>query len=159
MRRWFQIWRLFFHCFFFIISSSFGTSGRLSFMIVAFPMYLQLHVCLSTVKSSVFICNRLRYATACFILLCMLKNTSQHDILSLILSMPNFRRHLSSAFFISTNSLGKAFICKVDRLNVKQSRSRWDGSLSRLIWIYAVCKSLLLSPVAVKDFIIEHRDS
>ena len=24
-------------------------------------------------------------------------------------------------------------------------------SLSRLIWIYAVCKSLLLSPVAVKE--------
>ena len=43
------------------------------------------------------------------------------------------------------------FICIVERLNVKQRRSRWDGSLSRLIWIYAVCKSLLLSPVAVKE--------
>ena len=64
--------------------------------------------------------------------------------------MPNFRRHLSSAFYFN-KSLGKTFICKVVRLNVKQRRSRWDGLLSRLIWIYAVCKSLLSSPVAVKE--------
>ena len=85
--------------------------------------------------------------------------------------MPNFRRHLSSVFFFfffffllffffffvfyfNKLSLGKTFICKTDRLNVKQRRSRWDGSLSRLIWIYAVCKSLLLSPVAVKELIL-----
>ena len=53
-------------------------------------------------------------------------------------------------FYCSKLLLGKLFIC-IDRLNVKQHRSRWDGSLSRLIWIYAVCKSLLLSPVAVKE--------
>ena len=54
------------------------------------------------------------------------------------LSMPNFRRHLSSAFFFffffffffNELSLRKKFICKVERLNVKQHRSRWDGSLS-----------------------------
>ena len=74
----------------------------------------------------------------------------------LTLSAPNFRRHLSSAFFFfflllffyfNKLSLGKTFICKVERLNVKQRRSR----LSRLIWIYVVCKSLLLPPVAVKE--------
>ena len=43
-------------------------------------------------------------------------------------------------------------------LNVKQGRSRWDGSLSRLIWIYAVCKSLSLSPVAVKELMKKYTD-
>ena len=52
-------------------------------------------------------------------------------------------------FFILTNY--RLYICKVERLTVQQGRSRWDGSLSRLIWIYAVCKSQLLSPVAVKE--------
>ena len=70
---------------------------------------------------------------------------------ALTLSVPNFRRHLSSAFYFNKPSLGKTFICIVERLNVKQLRSRWDGSLCRLIWIYAVCKRLLLSPVAVKE--------
>ena len=56
-------------------------------------------------------------------------------------------------FYLNKLSFGKTFICKVERLNVKQRRSRWDGSMSRLIWIYAVCKSLLLSPVAVKELI------
>ena len=37
------------------------------------------------------------------------------------------------------------------KLTVKQRRSRWDGSLSSLIWIYAVCESLLWSPVALKE--------
>ena len=55
-------------------------------------------------------------------------------------------------FFFYFNKLlfWKTFICKVERLNVKQRRSRWDGSLSRLIWIYAVCKSLSLC-LAVKE--------
>ena len=41
------------------------------------------------------------------------------------LLLPNFRRHLSSAFFFNFNKLsfGK-FICEVERLNVKQRRSR-----------------------------------
>ena len=43
--------------------------------------------------------------------------------------------------YFNKPSFGKTFICKVERPNVKQRRSRWDGSLSRLIWIYAVCKS------------------
>ena len=69
----------------------------------------------------------------------------------LTLSVPNFQQHLSSAFFFYFNKISfwKTVICKVERLNVKQCRSRWDGSLSRLIWIYPVCKSLLLPPVAV----------
>ena len=67
-------------------------------------------------------------------------------------SASNFRQHLSSAFSFYFNKLsfGKMSICKVERLNVKQRRSRWDGSLNRLIWIYAVCKSLLLSPPTKK---------
>ena len=32
-------------------------------------------------------------------------------------------------FFFNKLSPGKKFICKVERLNVKQRRSRWDGSL------------------------------
>ena len=44
-------------------------------------------------------------------------------------------------YYFNKLSFGKTFICKVERLNVKQRRSRWDGSLSRLFWIYAVCKS------------------
>ena len=70
----------------------------------------------------------------------------------LTLSVPNFRRQIVVCFFYFYKlSLGKTFICTLDRLNVKQHRSRWDGSLSHLIWIYAVCKSLLLLPVAVKE--------
>ena len=70
----------------------------------------------------------------------------------LTLSVPNFRWHLSYVFFYFNKlPLRKAIICKVERLNIKQRKSRWDGSTSRLIWIYAVCKSLWLSPVAVKE--------
>ena len=60
--------------------------------------------------------------------------------------MPNFRRHLSSAFLhFNKLSSGKAFICKFERLNVKQSRSRWDG-------LDLCClQKLLLSPMAVKE--------
>ena len=44
---------------------------------------------------------------------------------SLTLSVPNFRRQMSSAFFyFDKPSLGKTFICKVERLNVIQRRSR-----------------------------------
>ena len=54
-------------------------------------------------------------------------------------------------FYFNKLSFRKTFICKLERLTVKQRISTWDGSLSRLIWIYAVCKSLLLSTVAVKE--------
>ena len=79
-----------------------------------------------------------------------LPDVAQMVDICLTLSVPNFRRHLLSAFYFNKLSLGKKYICKVDRLNIKQRRSRWDGSMSRLIWIYVVCKSLLLSPVAMK---------
>ena len=47
----------------------------------------------------------------------------------LTLSAPNFRLYLSSALFCSNRlSIGKKFICKV-KLNVRQRRSWWDGSL------------------------------
>ena len=47
----------------------------------------------------------------------------------LTLSAPNVRRHLSSVFcYFNKLSFGKTCICKVERLNVKQRRSRWDGS-------------------------------
>ena len=40
-------------------------------------------------------------------------------------SVPNFKRHLSSVFFLFQKlSFGKTFICKIERLNVKQRRSR-----------------------------------
>ena len=73
----------------------------------------------------------------------------------LSLSVTNFRRHLSSVFFVcfffvffvlfcfvlffllffsffvvlNMVSFGKKFTCSVERLNVKQRRSRRDGSL------------------------------
>ena len=47
---------------------------------------------------------------------------------TLTLLVPNFRRHLSSLFFFNKLSLEKKFIFKVERLNVKQRRSRGDGS-------------------------------
>ena len=53
--------------------------------------------------------------------------------------------------FFNKLSLEKKLIRKAERVDVKQRRSRWDGSsayISRLIWIYAVCKSLLSPPVS-----------
>ena len=48
----------------------------------------------------------------------------------LTLLAPYFRLHLSFVFFfLNKLSIGKKFIRKVERLNVKQHRSRWDGSL------------------------------
>ena len=38
--------------------------------------------------------------------------------------VPNFRRHLSSAFVLNQLSIGKKFICKAEKLNVKQHRPR-----------------------------------
>ena len=52
-------------------------------------------------------------------------------------------------FNIFNMSLGKTFICKAERMNVKQRWPRWDSSSGHLIWIYVVCKSLLLSPVCL----------
>ena len=42
----------------------------------------------------------------------------------LTLSLPNFRRHLSSDSFIDKLSRDKKFICKDERLNIKQRRYR-----------------------------------
>ena len=53
-------------------------------------------------------------------------------------------------FFFNKLSLEKKFIRKVERLNVKSVDPDDTAHMSRLIWIYAVCKSLLLSPVAAK---------
>ena len=50
--------------------------------------------------------------------------------LALTISLPNFRRHLSSAFVLNKLLIRKKFICKTEekKLNDKQLRSRWDGS-------------------------------
>ena len=65
-----------------------------------------------------------------------MENTSESENsrFDLTLSLPNFRRHLSSVFFfccfLNNLLLRKKFIrYKFERLNVKQRRSRWDGSL------------------------------
>ena len=73
-----------------------------------------------------------------------------------------FRRQMSSfvvCFDFLTNyqfiKIGSKFIWKAIRLNVKQRRSWWDGSL----WVSsesAVCKSLFSSPVAVKQLMSTH---
>ena len=77
-----------------------------------------------------------------FLWLVLLSAMVPRGWIHLTLSVPNFRRHV--LFYFNILSFGTIFICKVERLNVKQRRSRW----SHLIWIYAVCKSLL----AVKEF-------
>ena len=47
--RWFLMWRLF--CYYvFLISPSFGASGRLRFVMVAFPVYISLIFLLSLVS-------------------------------------------------------------------------------------------------------------
>ena len=43
---------------------------------------------------------------------------------ALTLSLPNFRRHLSSAFVLNKLSIGKKITCKVEKMNVKQRRPR-----------------------------------
>ena len=53
--------------------------------------------------------------------------------MTLSLSVSNIRRHFVICFFVvilflNKLSLGKKFIFKVERLNVKQHRSRWDCS-------------------------------
>ena len=54
-------------------------------------------------------------------------------------------------FFFNKLSLEKKILRKVERLNVKPSVNPDETvHMSRLIWIYAVCTSLLLSPMAVK---------
>ena len=74
---------------------------------------------------------------------------------SYILPFSLFNSFVASLlFYFNKPLLGKTFICQVERLNVKQCRSRWESSLSHLTWIYAVCKSLSLSPVAVKMYTI-----
>ena len=74
-----------------------------------------------------------------------------------------FQTTFIDCFFIITNCRLERLLCNVERLNIKQGRSRWDGSLSRLIWIYAVCSPHpppppppLLSPVAVKELSLHH---
>ena len=47
-------------------------------------------------------------------------------------------------FFFNKLSIGKKFICKVERLNVKQRRSRWNGSL----WT-ASSRSMLFAKVII----------
>ena len=62
--------------------------------------------------------------------------------ISLTLSMPHFRRQISDDicrlfFFFNKLSLEKQFIPKVERLNVKQRRSRWDGSSGSMLFAKA----------------------
>ena len=59
-----------------------------------------------------------------------------------------FKRTLLSAFLFLTNYRLKR------SLYVKLKDGMSNTHMGRLIWIYAVCISLLLSPVAVKDHII-----
>ena len=56
-----------------------------------------------------------------------------------------FSDYICRLLFLYKLSIGKKFICKVERLNVKQRRSWWDGSLSGS----TLFASLFLSPVAM----------
>ena len=53
VRRWFRVWRLFCH-YLFLISPDFDASGRLCFLIVAFPGYLHLYLFISITKTHLF---------------------------------------------------------------------------------------------------------
>ena len=72
--------------------------------------------------------------------------------------MPNFRRHLSFAFlffffflFLQNYHLKKSLYVKLkDRMSNSVDLDE-TAHMSRLIWIYAVCKGLLLLPVVVKE--------
>ena len=51
------------------------------------------------------------------------------EYIKLTLLVPKFTRHLSSAFLFLTNYyLKRSLYVNLKRLNVKQRRSRWDGS-------------------------------
>ena len=66
------------------------------------------------------------------------------------LSALNFRRHLSSTLFLTKYRLEKSLNVKLKTESQKAEIQMRRLIMSRLIWIYAICKSLLLSPVAVK---------
>ena len=69
----------------------------------------------------------------------------------LTLSVPNFRRHLSSAFLLYR--LKRSLYVKLKNLMSSSVDPDETAHRSHLISIYAVCKSLLLSPVAVKELV------
>ena len=77
---------------------------------------------------------------------CLFRCQISDDICRLLFFFNNYR--LKRCLYIKLK-----FIHKVERLNVKQRRSSETAHMSRLIWIYVLCKSLLLSPVAVKELI------
>ena len=60
-------------------------------------------------------------------------------------------------FFLSKLSLENKFIRKVERLMSNSVDPNETAHMSRLIWTYVVCKSLLLSPAAVKVFKIHSK--
>ena len=60
------------------------------------------------------------------------KFTSPESLsIHLTFSLPNFRRirRFFICFLLNKLLFVKKFICKVERLNIKQRRSRWDGLL------------------------------
>ena len=72
---------------------------------------------------------------------------------SLLSNINSFGVEFQTTYFNKLR-LGKTIICKVERLNIKQRRSRWlieSSHLDLFLIIFAVCKSLFLSPVAVKE--------
>ena len=70
-------------------------------------------------------------------------------IRTLTLSLPNFRRHCRLLFFFNYRLKRSLYVKLKDGMsnNVDPDET---AHMYRLIWTYAVCKSLLLSPVAVK---------
>ena len=70
----------------------------------------------------------------------------------LTLSVPNFRRHFVVCFYFLTNyRLKRNLYVKLKDWMSNSVDPDETAHMSRLIWIYVVCKSLLLSPVAVKE--------
>ena len=93
-------------------------------------------VILGRIFTSLFLSVRKNYSVLVTSLIIISENKLWTQRVSLTLSVPNFRRHLSSAFFCAffhKLSPWKRFMCT----DVKQRRSRWDGLSGSMLFAQA----------------------
>ena len=83
----------------------------------------------------------------------ILKDLSSPEIVSSPLNSfdAKFQRTFVVCFFSTNYRFERSFICKVERLNTKQRRSRWDGSLWAVSSGSMLFANLLLLPVTMKE--------
>ena len=85
----------------------------------------------------------------------MSENTFLHGAAHFNSFGAKFQTTFVVCFFCNKLSLGKKLICKVERLDVKLRRSRWDGSYEPSHLDLCCLQSLLLSPLAVQELIYQ----